>query len=389
MERRLRTRGISTTTMGLVAITVLIAGLLWPATASAKVTLVEKVGDHQTKLAIYGFGQFEAHDGDGQSAGGGLLFKAQRIRLGFNYYYGNMFSKLFLDFNQSWTDDSGGLPKAIKDAFVGYRWGDAAFIRLGVIKTPVGMMFCEPGWNLDIVERSGLDKNLVLERDFGVLLSGRLIGFENNLRTDGTEMGMEQQGYGFGYDVGVFNPAGRSGAVTWDKTLLGDALAYAGRLSFDWGPQIHVEGSYGTSEQAGGKGTQDYNVWDVGFASELWKQGLELKAEYVKGTNILGVKDFEQDTLSLTAGYMIAKQWEGVVKYYGASADNPTKGTSKLTNTYIGLNYYISPISGKHKDLQRHRIMLNYILASGDTNHWTGKWGYLDDGWVLQWQYKF
>lgn len=389
MQNRVRTNG-RVVVAGLAAATVVAAGLLLPLTASAKVTLVEKVGEKQTKLAIYGFGQLEARGGDGQSAEGGLLFKAQRIRVGFNYTYGNMFSKLFLDFNQSWTDDSGGLPKAIKDAFVGYRWSDAAFIRLGVIKTPIGMAFTEPGWNLDIVERSGLDKNLVLERDFGVLLSGRLIGQPNKIHTDGFEMGMERQGYGLGYDIGVFDPAGRSGAVTWNKAQLGDALAYAGRLMYDWGPAFHVEGGYGISEKAGGvDGSEDYKVYDVGIASELWQYGTELKAEYVHGENILGIKDFKQHTLALTAGYMLGSQWEAVVKYYDASADHPVKGSSSISNTYIGLNYYIDPISPKHRDLQRHRIMFNYIVVGGDTDNWTGKWGYLSDGWVLQWQYKF
>ncbi len=386
MERRLGAIFTLTKTAGAA---VLLAGLLWPATASAKVTLVEKVGDKETRLAIYGFGQMEMRGGDGQSKDGGLLFKAQRIRLGFNYYYANTFSKLFLDFNQPWTDDGGGLPKAIKDAFVGYRWSDAAFIRLGVIKTPVGMMFSEPGWNLDVVERAGLDKNLVLERDFGLLLSGRLIGYANKLKTDGTEMGLEQQGKGFGYDIGVFNPAGRSGVVVWDKTILGDALAYAGRGSFDWGPEFHIEGSFGVSEQAGGRGTEDYNVFDVGWASELWKQNLEVKAEFIRGNNIQGLKNYEQKTISLTAGYLFHPQWEGIVKYYGANADHPVKGSSNLANTYVGLNYYISPISAKAKDLQRHRIMFNYIIATGDKSSWTGKGGYVDDSFVLQWQYKF
>ena len=388
MQNRVRTNGRAMT-LGLAAATVAVAGMLWPLTASAKVTLVERVGQKETKLAIYGFGQFEARGGDGQSAEGGTYFQAQRIRIGFNYTYGHMFSKLFLDFNQSWTDNSGGLPKAIKDAFVGYRWSDAAFIRLGVIKTPIGMSFTEPGWNLDIVERSGLDKNLLLERDFGVLLSGRLIGQPNKIHTTGFEMGQEQQGYGLGYDIGVFDPAGRSGAVTWDKSLLGDALAYAGRLSYDWGPEFHFEIGYGLSQEAGGKNTEDYKVYSAGWASELWQYGLELKAQYTNGTDILGIKDLKQHTLALTAGYMIHPQLEAVVKYYDASADNPTKGTSSITNTYIGLNFYIDPISPKHRNLQRARIMLNYILAGGDTDHWTGKWGYLDDGWVLQWQYKF
>ncbi len=385
-DRRARTVVI----LAMAAIMVL---ALVPRTANAKVTLVEKVGDHETKLQIYGFGQLEARGGDGQSAEGGLFFKAQRLRMGFNYFHGNMASKLFLDFNQSHTSDEGGLPKMIKDAFIAYRWSNSAAIRLGMIKTPLGMSFTIPGWNLDIVERQGLDKGLVLERDFGVMLSGRLIGQEGytgkkQMKTNGLEMGNERQGYGFGYDIGVFNPAGRSSAVVWNKAQLGDALAYAGRLHFDYGPALHLEGAYAVSEKAAGVETsEDYSVWDFGAATE--NDAYEIKLEYVSGHNVKGVADFDQDTVALTFGYFFSGHVEGVVKHYQASMDRPGYDSADLGNTYLGLNWFIDPLTAKHGDLQRHRLMLNYILASGDTDIWAGVGGYKDDGWVVQYQYKF
>lgn len=360
-----------------------------PTTANAKITLKDKVGDKEVKLQIYGFSQFEMRADDGQSSKGGVFFKAQRIRVGFNYFHGPIAGKLFLDFNQSHSSDEGGLPKMIKDAFVAYKFSNSAFIRLGMIKTPLGMSFTNPGWNLDIVERNKLDKGLVLERDFGLILSGRLIGQsgEDTMNCNGLEMGHERHGNGFGYDIGVFNPAGRSAAVTWDKTLLGDALAYVGRLHYDHGRAFHLEASFATSEQAGGPDTEDYNVWDIGFMSG--HPNWETAIEYISGQNIKGVKDMDQDTLSLMFGYMLGDNVEGVIKHYAASADNPASGSSDLGNTYIGINWYLSPLKYKARDFQRHKLVLNYILASGDTNSWTGKWGYLDDGWVLQWQYKF
>jgi hypothetical protein len=375
--------------LSLVVVAAVAVALLWPATASAKITLKEKIGDKEIKLQIYGFSQFEMRGGDGQSAQGGLFFKAQRIRVGFNYYHGPIAGKLFLDFNQSHTSDEGGLPKMIKDAFVAYKWSNSAFIRLGMIKTPLGMSFTVPGWNLDNAERNALDKGMVLERDFGLMLSGRLIGQPKDkaMKCDGTEMGTERQGYGWGYDIGVFNPAGRSSAVTWDKSILGDALAYVGRIHYDHGRALHVEAAYGISEQAGGANTENYSVYDVGIASQFDKW--ELKAEYINGHNIQGIKDQDQNTISLTAGYMVADNVQALIKHQQASADSPTKGTSDLGNTYIGVNWYLSPIAYKARDLQRQKIVINYILASGDTENWTGKWGYLDDGWIVQWQYKF
>jgi len=382
----------------LIAIAVATAVLLAPATASAKITLKEQIGDKEIKLHIYGFSQFELRGGDGSTDEGGPFFRAQRIRVGFNYFHGPLAGKLFLDFNQSHTSDEGGLPKMIKDAFVSWRWSDAAFIRLGMIKTPLGQSFTIPGWNLDIIERQGLDKGLVLERDFGLMLSGRLIGQENyegkkQMKTNGLEMGTERQGYGFGYDVGVFNPAGRSSAVTWDKDLLGDALAYVGRLHYDYGPALHLEAAYGVSEQAGGLAspdTEDYTVFDVAVGSQLKDIGLELKAEYIAGSDIRGVKGWDQDTLALTVGYYVTDTVQAVAKHYMASGERGEGAPSHdLTNTYLGFNWYLAPISTKWRDHQRHKIVFNYIIAGGDTDEWRGISGYKDDAWGLQWQYKF
>jgi len=373
---------------GAVAVVAIVAvALLVPATADAKITLKDKVGDKEYKVQMYGFSQFEMRGGDGQSEEGGAFFKAQRIRMGWNYYGGPVRGKLFLDFNQSHTSDEGGLPKMIKDAFMSYRWSDSAFLRLGMIKTPLGMGFTVPGWNLDIAERNKIDKGLVLERDFGLMLSGRLIGDESKLKTNGLEMGRERRGHGLGYDIGVFNPAGRSSAVKWDKSIIGDALAWVGRIHYDYGNPLHIEASYGVSEQAGGPGTEDYSVWDFGVNSKNPKW--EASFEYIAGSNVQGVKDFDQDTFSLAFGYLVAPNVEAVVKHYQASADNPTAGDSDLSNTYFGINYYLSPLKYKWRDFQRQKIVINYFVAGGDTDDWTGKWGYLDDGWIIQWQYKF
>lgn len=383
----------SKTKRGAVVALVLVAAVMVGGTAQAKMTIKDKVGENEIKLQIYGFSQLEMRGGDGYTDEGGVFFRAQRIRVGFNYFSGPIAGKLFLDFNQSFTKDEGGLPKAIKDAFVAYRFSNAAMLRLGMIKTPLGMAFTVPGWNLDNLERQGLDKGLVLERDFGLMLSGRLIGQERwadkkQMKTNGLEMGTEKQGYGFGYDIGVFNPAGRSSAVIWDKDLIGDALAYAGRVHFDWGPQFHVEAAYAVSEQAGGPNTEDYNVWDIGFASELWNSGWEFKLEYISGTNIRGIDDWKQQTLSLTVGKYVAENFQLMVKTYQSEAERDGV-SSDLGNTYIGFNWYLAPLSSKWRDHQRHKIVVNYIITNADPDEWNGIGGLRDDAWGIGWQYKF
>lgn len=372
--------------VGMLAVFVLVLGM--PGTADAKITLKDKVGDNEYKINIYGFSQFEMRGGDGYSSDGGIFFAAQRIRVGFNYFHGPVGGKLFLDFNQSHTSTDGGIPKMIKDAFMSYKWSNAAFIKLGMFKTPLGMDFTTPGWNLDIAMRAE-EKGLVLERDMGLMLSGRLIGQPEDkaMKTNGLEMGTERQGYGFGYDIGVFNPAGRSAAVTWDSSLRGDALAYVGRLHYDHGKGLHMEAAYGVSEQAGGAGTDDYKVFDFGIASEFGKW--ELKAEYVAGETVRGIDGWDSEGYFVNAGYMIGRNVQGVVRHYSADSEKPLVDKLTLTNTMIGLNWYISPLSYKPRDLQRQKIVFNYIIAGGDNEEWNGVAGFKDDAYVMQWQYKF
>ena len=272
---------------------------------------------------------------------------------------------------------------------------------MGMIKTPSGMTFTTHSFNLDIAERSHLDKGLVLERDFGILVSGRQIGGGDSPRhMSGIEVGHEQHGgRGFGYDVGVFNPAGRSDAVVWDESLKGDALAYAGRLHYDLGWPLHFEASYGVSEQAGGAPdstgihSEDYSVFDTGINSLLMDKNLNFKAEYIYGQNIRGIDGWDQSTLSVMAGYMLSPTLEGVVKLYAANAEKADVETS-LMNIYFGVNFFLDPLKlGDPYLLQRHRIQLNYVLVDGDgegsAQLFNGLGGHTDDSWILQWQYAF
>ncbi len=377
-----------------VTTTVLVALMVLSAPADAKITLTQKIGEKEVQLKIYGYSQLEMRGGDGYTEEGGPFFRAQRIRMGFNYSHGPIAGKLLLDFNQSFTSTEGGLPKAIKDAFVAYTFSNAAFVRLGMMKTPVGQSFTTPGWNLDNLERTHLDKGLVLERDFGVMLSGRLIGQEKyegkkQYHLHGLELGAERQGYGWGYDIGVFNPAGRSDAVIWDTDVIGDALAYATRFHYDYGQAFHAEASWGMSEQAGGLETEDYSVFGLAVASELWDYGIEWKLEYLDGSNIRGIDGWDQQTLSATFGYMLTERIELVAKTYQSAAQQIGTEDSDLGNTYIGFNWFLAPITTKHRDLQRHKITVNYIVTNADEETWAGLGGLTDNAWAIGWQYMF
>ncbi|MCD6191537.1 MAG: hypothetical protein J7K14_08395, partial [Sulfurimonas sp.] len=389
------------------------AVLLMSTSAQAGYTMKKKVGDIDTKLTFFGFAQLEMVGGDGmqlksgttaEKAGTNVAFRAQRIRLGWKYQAGKVRGKVFLDFNenaeyQSKTDGAA-MTKLVKDAFVSYVAHPAFIPKLGLIKMPNGMGFTMPGWNLDIAER-GLDKSLVLERNMGLMISGRGIGWEGN-KVDGFEMGHERPWKGFGYDVMVANQASRSAAVK-DTTKMG-GLSYAVRGMFDWTEKLHVEASYALTENAGGLddnvtvgNTEDYSNVNVGVDSNLG--ALSLKAEYTAGHNIKGETDYDETAITATAAYFVLPQLELVGKYLQGDAEKAGVSTT-LGNTYLGFNYFLSsPYQDFSRKAKRgrnqHKVVFNYIIASGSgatedaADRWNGLGGYRDNAFIAQYQFKF
>ncbi len=122
-----------------------------------------------------------------------------------------------------------------------------------------------------------------------------------------------------GYDLGIFNPADRSGAVVIDPAQKGQDYAYAARLMYDLGKAFHVEASAGRVENAGGindgVGTEDYDVFDIGA---VYTQGsLRLRAEYADGNNVYGERDRDEEAWFLEAGYAFNDIVEGMVRLSG------------------------------------------------------------------------
>jgi len=394
------------------------AVLLMATSAHAGYTIKKKVGDIDTKLTLFGFAQIDAVGGEGmqiKNAGSeakadtNLAFRAQRIRLGWKYIAGPVRAKVFIDFNQKSQDPSAtngaSVPDYIKDAFIAYKFDNAFIPKLGVIKMPNGMSFTMAGWNLDIAER-GFDKSLVLERSMGLMVSGRGIGFGCN-KVTGLEAGHERSWAGFGYDVMVANQASRSKAVNSSKM---GGNAYAVRGMFDYTEAFHFEASYAMSQNAGGfdavqaalpanaDKNEDYSNINLGIDSNL--DELSLKAEYTTAHNILGIKDYDEETYTATAGYFVMPDLELVTKTIQGSAQkgNGAK-TTHLGNTYIGFNFFLSQpyydFSRKSKKARnQHKIAFNYILTNGSgategADKWTGLGGYRADAFIAQYQFKF
>lgn len=378
--------------------------LLLSTSAQAGYTMKKKVGDIDTKLTMFGFAQLEARGGEAHigDENAKIGFGAQRIRLGWKYVAGPVRGKVFLDFNQDHdnTDDKPGngaaMPKMIKDAFISYVVDPGFIVKAGLIKMPNGMSFTMPGWNLDIAER-GFDKKLVLERNTGLMISGRDMFLGNNGKVDGFEMGHERPWIGFGYDVMIANQASRSASA---KSSSYGGNSYAIRGMFDYTEKLHLEASYAISENADGNNAAttngvDYKNLNIGVDSNLGK--LSLKAEYFDAHNIKGQAGYNEKVFTATAGYFVMPTLELVGKHLQGSAEGNGEDTS-LSNTYLGANIFIfSPYQEFSRKAKRarnqHKVVLNYIIAGGDTagstNVWNGNGGYKDDAFIAQYQFKF
>jgi len=312
------------------------------------------------KVKWFGFAQITAKQGDGLDLGNtgvgtdgngsgaytsgnatGPVFGADRVRFGFKIKDGNVFGKLQADLNK--TDSGakpGTLPQIIKDVEAGYKFSNAASVKAGQFKTPVGMDFNVSGKKLDITQR-GMEKSLVMERAAGVMLSGRKIA------------------NGFGYDLFFGNVAGRGKAHAGG--VAADDNSMAARVMYDMGKMMHVELGYG-KDQNSTTGKEDYEVLDLGFRMKM--AAMTIKFEYIDGTSVKGVKDADETVWYGHFGYNLNKTTELVVRHYQADQDRAGAGSQSysLSNTYLGANFYL----GSNKT--NGRIQINYVISGGDND---------------------
>jgi len=357
----------------------------------------------QSQQKFFGFSQIGVGFGEGITKNSDYMFYTDRIRLGWKYFSGPLAAKVFLDFVKDGSNKNGiGVPELIKDAFIAYKFDDALVAKVGVIKTPVGMGFSIPGWNLDVIKR-GFDKKLAFERDSGIMLSGRDIGFGTNGKVTGLEMGHERPWKGFGYDLMFAEQAGRSGAVI--NANSGNAEAYIGRIMFDWGQELHIEAGYGISKNAGGTNgaknvkkqiitttdLENYKVFNTGIDSHFGR--VNGKAEFYSVENIKGKTGWNMVTIALTGTYYITDTIEFAVKdIFGIETSNRVDRDAR--NMYIGFNYYINPQNNKmdrksKRERNQHRMQVNYVYAKVD-KEFEGVGGLFKENTVLlQYQFKF
>lgn len=307
------------------------------------------------------YGQLTAEDLSGEGlAAEGLSFGADRIRVRTAATFRQVTGGVMLDFGVPNLGDRrpGALANVVGDLFVNYRLDDRNLIRFGQFKTPVGMDFNIPGRSLDITKR-GMEAPLVLNRDLGLMLSGRRVWA------------------GFGYDIGIFNVAGRSPATAHTVAQIGDDHAPAVRLHYDTS-RWHVEVARGRSEAAGGPGTLDYDVADI--ATSFSSNGWVFKAEWTEGRRIRGVGDWDERVYYLHGAYRLRPDLELLVRHYEGESVR-SGSTTDLSNTYLGLSRFF--FSETRFPI---RLQVNYVVAGGDGIDYTGIGGYRGDALLVQLQ---
>ncbi len=371
--------------------------MLMTTSANAGYTMKKKVGGVDTKLTMFGFSQITAQNGTGKAGADtdqNVKFGADRIRLGWKYVAGKVRGKVFLDFNQA-TDkkEDVGMRRVIKDAFISYVADPAFVVKAGVIKTPVGMGFTIPGWNLDVIKR-GFDKHLAFERGNGLMISGRAIGGSG--KVNGFEMGHERPMTGFGYDVMIANQTTRGGSIVETSESGAKKNAYMGRLHYDQGEALHLEVAYGTNPHAGGTvASEDFNALNIGLDSHFGN-GMNVKVEYYDVSGIKG-KKHDMQTLALTYTAYVTDSFEVAIKSINGSEDKDGK-EADIGNHFVGFNWYPSQVNtGKSRSAKRknnqHVVKVNYVATTGDkdgANAWQGnKKAYTDDLILAMYQFKF
>ena len=310
------------------------------------------------KFEFLGFAQLTAEHVESDD---GIAFGADRIRLRGVYEIQKFSVGLMLDLNAGDLDARapGTLPNVIADAFVAYRFDSKHQLKLGQFKTPVGLDFNTSGQSLHITKR-GMEAGLVLARDLGLMLSGRKIGA------------------GFGYDVGMFNVAGRSLATEHLQDQVGDANAWAARVLYDTGPW-HLQAAYGVSEEAGGTNSENYRVFNVSgsYTNGPWTAVLE----WIDGDHVRGEIDRNERVAYAHLGYRVSPSVEFVARHY--DGESRVSGlTTDLGNTFLGANVEIFK-----NENSEGRLQLNYLIIGGNAGAYTGVRAFRSDAVLIQFQW--
>lgn len=367
--------------------------------------------NEDTGPVVYGYAQITGASQFGTSTNGssagssGLIFGANRIRLGlkgeavpgvtYNIMAG--WDNAAITGNNPQLANNSGTPLAgassnmlndglgnggnasILDAWLNYAPVPFAQLEVGKFKLPVGNEYVNTEGNeLPFVFRS-MAQSLVPGRSAGAMIHGK------DVLDDVT-------GTGVGYAVGIADDSSLDAynAYNWSQNGAapfgagqsgylngsGNYIAFA-RLNYDFmGPLLKAEvsGSRMSLGSTTGYSQSSIYTWNVGMHGGM--MGIHYAASY---TNMTTGRSFAASpNLNLNSG-MLATDWnvglgvnlhqmmltpswldiEPAVRFDSFSINNHNGYDAKLDNTTVGLNYYVNSNNPHAAEVQ-----LNYIIPS-------------------------
>lgn len=346
-----------------------------------------------TGPVLFGYAQITGSQqwGTGPGSSNGLIFGANRIRLGFKgeaapgvtYFVQGAWDNAGI-IGDGLNDGLGsniatkGGQAQLMDAYINYAPVPFAQLQVGKFKTPEGLEYNSlMGNELPFIFRN-MGQSLLPGRSAGAMLHAD-----------------DVMGTGIGYAVGIFDNTsldsytafsnantfggGQGGLLNGNGKYITSAM-----VSYSLGSLLtaEVSGSMGTAQHMGGGDNLD--SWNVGVHGGL--MGIHYAAGYTR-TNGTSTLDY-MGAIPNSVGTVNASDWhadlganlyqmtllpldlEPVVRYDQFHVD----GANTLSNTTVGVNYYVNPNNPHAAEIQ-----LNYILATrgGNINN-NSSFGYVN-----------
>lgn len=345
---------------------------------------------NDTGPVVFGYAQITGSQqfgtGTGHDSSNGLVFGANRIRLGFkgeavpgvNYFIQGAYDEAGLGNgaanglnNGLGGNMMGGTTAQLMDAWINWAPVPFAQLQVGKFKTPEGLEYTSVAGNqLTFIFRN-MGQSLLPGRSAGAMLHAD-----------------DVMGTGIGYAVGIFDNTsvdnytafstgntfggGQSGMLNGNGKYI-----VSGMLKYSMGPLLtaEVSGSMGKTDTFAG--TKDLTSWNVGVRGGM--MGIHYGAGYTRtnGISIYGLTTpyTYMNAIPNSFGTVNASDWhvdlgvnlhemtltpdwldiEPAVRY----DQFHVAGANTLANTTVGVNYFVNPNNPHAAEIQ-----LNYILAT-------------------------
>ncbi|MFA5732092.1 MAG: porin [Acidithiobacillus sp.] len=341
-----------------------------------------------TGPVVFGYAQITGAQqfGTGPGTSNGLVFGANRIRLGFKgeavpgvtYYIQGAYDEAGLGNANALFPNSNGLlnnglggnigsgaQAQLMDAWINFAPVPFAQLQVGKFKTPEGLEYTGTAGNeLTFIYRN-MNQSLLPGRSAGAMIHAD-----------------DVMGTGLGYAVGIFDNTSLDAGTVFSNinTFGGGQSGYlngngkyivSGMLKYSMGPLLTAElsGSMGT---APGRGSDDLTSWNVGVQGGM--MGIHYGAGYTKASGVpawtylninplytpftYSATDWHAELAANLYEMTLTPDWldvEAAARY----DQYAVHGQGTLSNTTVGLNYYVNPNNPHAAEVQ-----LNYILAT-------------------------